>query len=96
VQKSHVGHICHHSLLSEGWVPVALTDEKYSDAVCFSFDDDGNPDYLPISVSRAMDNNDSEREKQEFVHAAGSCIDAGIDTGIDTGMDGIGIHGAKG
>lgn len=87
-QLWHVGRISHQSLQPDKGAPEGPTDEVPEDAVCFAYDESGNPGNVPISHPRALDTDGINRIREEFVQAARSAREAG--------MDGVEIHGANG
>lgn len=84
----HTGRVSHTSLQPNNEPPEGATDEAPADAVCFVYDEDGNPANVPISTPAPMDEEAIERVINEFVHAALNARKAG--------MDGVEIHGANG
>jgi 2,4-dienoyl-CoA reductase-like NADH-dependent reductase (Old Yellow Enzyme family) len=88
VQIWHVGRISHHSLQPDGSAPEGPTTELAKDAVCFAYDESGNPGNVPISRPQALDAEGIARIRDEFVQAARNAQEAG--------MDGVEIHGANG
>jgi 2,4-dienoyl-CoA reductase-like NADH-dependent reductase (Old Yellow Enzyme family) len=88
MQIWHVGRISHRSLLPDDGAPEGPTDERSSETVCFAYDDEGNPGNVPTTQPKAIDIQDIERIKGEFVQAALNARQAGI--------DGVEIHGANG
>lgn len=88
VQIWHVGRISHQSLQPDADAPEGPTNEQPEDAVCFAFDESGNPGNVPISRPRALDADGIARIREAFVQAARNAREAG--------MDGVEIHGANG
>lgn len=88
VQIWHTGRISHRSLQPDGAAPVSSTDQQPEGAVCFAYDDEGNPGYVPISRPRALDADGIAHVREAFAQAARSALEAG--------MDGVEIHGANG
>jgi len=88
VQIWHTGRISHHSLQPEGGAPEGPTDELPEGAVCFAYDEGGQPAYVPISRPRALDADGIARVERSFVQAAWNALEAG--------MDGVELHGANG
>jgi len=84
----HVGRISHHSLQPEGGAPEGPTDKQPEDAVCFAFDDEGNPGNVPTSPPKGLDLDGIRRIEQDFAQAARNAR--------ESGMDGVEIHGANG
>lgn len=84
----HVGRVSHQSLQPGEGSPEGPTSEQPEDAVCFAYDENGNPNHVPVSRPRALDVDDIARVRQEFVQAALHAREAG--------MDGVEIHGANG
>jgi len=84
----HVGRISHQSLQPDNSAPEGPTDEQPEDAVCFAYDESGNPGNVPVSRPRALDIDGIARIRQAFVQAAHNALKAG--------MDGVEIHGANG
>ncbi|MEN8180075.1 MAG: alkene reductase [Pseudomonadota bacterium] len=88
VQIWHVGRISHQSLQPDIGAPEGPTDELPEDAVCFTYDESGNPGNVPVSRPQALDADGIARIREEFVQAARNAREAG--------MDGVEIHGANG
>lgn len=88
MQIWHVGRISHSSIQPDAGAPEGPTDELSPDTLCFAFDEDGNPGNVPTSRPTAINAEDIERIKNEFVQAALNARKAGI--------DGVEIHGANG
>lgn len=88
VQIWHVGRISHHSVQPDGGAPEGPTDEQPEDALCFAYDEQGNPGNVAVSKPRALDLDGIARIREEFVQAARNARAAG--------MDGVEIHGANG
>lgn len=84
----HVGRISHRSLQPDEGSPEGPTNEQPEDAVCFAYDENGNPGNIPTSRPRALDADGTARIREEFVQAAKNAREAG--------MDGVEIHGANG
>jgi len=84
----HVGRISHQSLQPDKGAPEGPTNEQPEDAVCFAYDENGNPGNVPTSQPRALDVDGIARVREEFVQAACNAREAG--------MDGVEIHGANG
>ncbi len=88
MQIWHVGRISHQNLQPDAGAPEGPTDEQSEDAVCFTYDESGNPGNVPVSRPRALDADGIARIREEFVQAARNAREAG--------MDGVEIHGANG
>lgn len=88
LQLWHVGRISHRSLQPAGGAPEGPTDELPAEAVCFAYDEQGNPGNVPVSPPRALDLAGIETIRKDFVQAALNAREAG--------MDGVEIHGANG
>ena len=88
MQIWHVGRISHQSLQPDAGAPEGPTNEQPEDAVCFAYDESGNPGNVPISRPRALDADGIARIREAFVQAARNAREAG--------MDGVEIHGANG
>jgi 2,4-dienoyl-CoA reductase-like NADH-dependent reductase (Old Yellow Enzyme family) len=88
VQIWHVGRISHHSLQPNGGAPEGPTNEQPGEAVCFAYDDQGNPGYVPVSRPKALDIDGIARMREAFVQGARNARAAGL--------DGVEIHGANG
>lgn len=88
MQIWHVGRISHTSIQPDASAPEGPTDILSPDTMCFAYDEDGNPGNVPTSQPKAIDAEDIERIKHEFVQAALNARQAGI--------DGVEIHGANG
>ena len=84
----HVGRVSHSSLQPEGGAPEGPTDEQPEGAVCFAYDEAGNPGNVATSKPNALDDAGIQRVKTAFVQAARNTVDAGL--------DGVEIHGANG
>jgi 2,4-dienoyl-CoA reductase-like NADH-dependent reductase (Old Yellow Enzyme family) len=84
-----VGRISHQRLQPDGGAPEGPTDElPEGSTVCFAYDADGNPGYVPTSSPQALDAIGLARVRDDFVQAARNALEAG--------MDGVEIHGANG
>ena len=70
LQLWHVGRISHHSLQPEQGLPEGPTDGRPEDAVCFAYDENGNPGYVPTSPPQALDMDGILRIREQFVQAA--------------------------
>lgn len=88
MQIWHVGRISHRNLQPNEEPPEGPTDEPGNETVCFTFDDEGKPGNVPTTQPKAIDVDDIQRIKGEFIQAALNAIQAGI--------DGVEIHGANG
>ncbi|MGD8590998.1 MAG: alkene reductase [Chromatiales bacterium] len=88
VQLWHVGRISHQSLQPGGGAPEGPTDAQAQEALCFAYDEQGNPGNVPVSQPRALDIDGIARVRGAFVQAARNAREAG--------MDGVEIHGANG
>jgi N-ethylmaleimide reductase len=84
----HVGRISHQSLQPDAGAPEGPTDEPPQDAVCFAYDESGNPGNVPTTPPRSLDVAGLARVREEFVQAAQNARKAGT--------DGVEIHGANG
>jgi N-ethylmaleimide reductase len=84
----HVGRANHVSLQENGQAPVSSVDTQAQGAVSFSFDDAGNPAFLPQSKPRALKTEEMARITGDFVWAARNARAAGL--------DGVEIHAANG
>lgn len=84
----HVGRVSHHSLQPGGGAPEAPTDIQAEGAMCFGYDDTGNPGYVPTSQPVALDAGGIQRVRDAFAQAASNAHAAGL--------DGVEIHGANG
>ena len=84
----HVGRVSHTTLQPEGGAPEGPTDERPDGAVCFAFDEAGNPGNVPTSTPRALDAEGIARVRNAFAQAARNAVEAGL--------DGVEIHGANG
>ena len=67
VQIWHVGRISHHSLQPDQGAPEGPTDEQPAEAVCFAYDEQGNPGYVPVSRPQALDLDGIARIREAFV-----------------------------
>lgn len=88
VQIWHVGRISHRSLQPNGGAPEGPTNEQPGEAVCFAYDDQGNPGYVPVSRPKALDIDSIAQVREAFVQGARNARAAGL--------DGVEIHGANG
>jgi 2,4-dienoyl-CoA reductase-like NADH-dependent reductase (Old Yellow Enzyme family) len=84
----HVGRISHRSLQPDGGAPEGPTSEQPEAAVCFAYDDAGNPGNVPVSQPQALDAQGIGRVRNDFAQAARNAVEAGL--------DGVEIHGANG
>lgn len=87
-QLWHVGRVSHTSLQLDGAAPVSATTKIAEDTKAFGYNDDGNPDFMPVSQPRALSTGDVKRVINDFAKAA--------DNAIEAGFDGIEIHAANG
>ncbi|MCU7836561.1 MAG: alkene reductase [gamma proteobacterium symbiont of Taylorina sp.] len=88
MQIWHVGRISHQSLQPDSAAPEGPTNELSNATVCFAYDEQENPGNVPTTQPKAIDAEDIQRIKQEFVQAALNARQSGI--------DGVEIHGANG
>jgi len=88
VQIWHVGRISHPSLQPDRCAPEGPTDEPPEDALCFAYDAEDNPGYVPVTRPEALDLDGITRIREAFVQAARKAREAGL--------DGVEIHGANG
>lgn len=88
MQIWHVGRISHSSLQPGHAAPLGPTDELSADAVCFAYDEQGNPGNVPTSPPVAMTEDDIQSVIGEFVQAAENALQAGL--------DGVEVHAANG
>ncbi len=88
MQIWHTGRVSHVSLQPDGIAPVGPTDQQPSEAVCFAFDEQGNPGNVPTSQPKALDAEGIRQVQADFVQAARNAREAGL--------DGVEIHGANG
>jgi 2,4-dienoyl-CoA reductase-like NADH-dependent reductase (Old Yellow Enzyme family) len=84
----HTGRVSHQTLQPDGSAPEAPTDEQPQEAICFAYDENGNPGNVPTSRPQALDSKGIKRVREAFVQAA---INAG-----EAGIDGVEIHAANG
>jgi 2,4-dienoyl-CoA reductase-like NADH-dependent reductase (Old Yellow Enzyme family) len=84
----HTGRVSHQTLQPDGGAPEGPTDEQPEKAICFAYDQNGNPDYVPTSRPQALDSKGISRVRETFVQAA-------INT-RKAGLDGVEIHAANG
>ncbi len=84
----HTGRISHSSLQPEGKAPTGPTTEQSTEAVCFAYDEAGQPGNVPVSQPQALDAKGISEVRAAFVQAARNAREAG--------MDGVEIHGANG
>ncbi|MEJ2212715.1 MAG: alkene reductase [Gammaproteobacteria bacterium] len=88
MQIWHVGRVSHTSLQPDGIAPEGPTSDQPDEAVCFAYQENGQPGYVPTSQPQALNEEGLERIKAEFVQAARNARQAGF--------DGVEIHGANG
>ena len=88
LQAWHVGRVSHTSLHTDGASPEGPTNQQAPEAVCFAYDDDGQPGYVPVSQPNAMEPADFARVTADFVKAA--------EQSIQIGIDGIELHAENG
>jgi N-ethylmaleimide reductase len=84
----HVGRANHVSLQENGQMPVSSVDTQAKGVVSFSFDEAGNPAFLPQSEARALKSDEIAAVTDDFVQAAISSRIAN--------MDGVELHAANG
>jgi N-ethylmaleimide reductase len=84
----HVGRANHVSLQPNRQAPVSSVDSQAQGAVSFSYDEAGNPAFLPQSKARALETYEIQRVTDDFVRAAQNARIAGL--------DGVELHAANG
>ncbi len=84
----HTGRISHTSLKPGGEAPSGPTDELSEGAVCFAYDEAGQPGNVPVSPPSALNAEGIAAVCDAFAQAARNAREAG--------MDGVEIHGANG
>jgi 2,4-dienoyl-CoA reductase-like NADH-dependent reductase (Old Yellow Enzyme family) len=84
----HTGRVSHKTLQPDGGAPEGPTDERSEEAICFAHDQNGNPDYVPVSRPQFLDSKGINRVREAFAQAAINALKAGI--------DGVEIHAANG
>ena len=84
----HVGRANHVSLQKGRQAPVSSVAIQGKGVVSFSFDESGNPAFLPQSEPRALDTDEIAEVTRDFVQAARNCRMAN--------MDGVELHAANG
>lgn len=87
-QLWHVGRISHHSLQPQGGTPAGPTDVPAEGALCFAYDEQGNPGYVATGRPHALDDAGIARVRDAFAQGALNARAAG--------MDGVEVHGANG
>jgi 2,4-dienoyl-CoA reductase-like NADH-dependent reductase (Old Yellow Enzyme family) len=88
LQLWHVGRASHVSLQDGRQAPVSSVDTQAKGVVSFSFDEAGNPAFLPQSRPRALKIEEIPGLTADFVQAARNAMAAG--------MDGVELHAANG
>ena len=87
VQLWHVGRISHEALQPGGGAPVAPSALR-AQAKTFLIDDEGNGQFVPTSIPRALDVDELPGIVEDYRRAAKAALDAGF--------DGVEIHAANG
>jgi N-ethylmaleimide reductase len=84
----HVGRANHISLQKNRQVPVSSVNVQAKGVVSFSFDEAGNPAFMPQSEPRALEAGEMLSVTEDFVQAARN--------GRIANMDGVELHAANG